>query len=58
MRIADYKKKFASRHRTIYRVRLFARTPLGISLYAAYRARPALKRLRDRVRRLRRRDTG
>jgi CelD/BcsL family acetyltransferase involved in cellulose biosynthesis len=54
MRVADYKKKFASRYRTIYRVRLFARTPAGRLLYAAYRARPWVKRLRDRVRSLRR----
>jgi hypothetical protein len=53
MRVADYKKKFASRYRTIYRVRLFARSPTGRALYALYRARPWVKSMRDRVRALR-----
>ena len=52
MRVAEYKKRFATHFRTLYRVRLFARTPIGRLLYALYRAKPVAKTLRDRLRRL------
>ena len=52
MRVAEYKKRFATDFRTLYRVRLFARTPLGRLLYALYRTKPAAKGLRDRLRSL------
>jgi CelD/BcsL family acetyltransferase involved in cellulose biosynthesis len=46
MRLATYKLRFATDVRTVSRVRLFARTPLGLLLYAVYRAKPFAKRLR------------
>lgn len=51
MRIAPYKQRFATHCRTLYRIRLFARTPVGLLLYALYRAKPFAKRLRSLVRR-------
>lgn len=51
MRIADYKSRFATDYRTLYRIRLFSRGPLGRILYAAYRAKPMARRLRNRLRR-------
>ncbi len=58
MRVADYKRRFATDYRTLYRVRLFARTPVGRLLYALYRAKPLAKALRDRIRRLAERGRG
>ena len=51
MRIALYKQRFATGSRTLFRIRLFARTPAGMLLYALYRAKPFAKRLRSLVRR-------
>jgi CelD/BcsL family acetyltransferase involved in cellulose biosynthesis len=51
MRLAAYKQRFATDYRTVSRIRLFARTPLGMCLYALYRAKPFAKRLRSLVRR-------
>lgn len=51
MRVADYKRRFATDYRTLYRIRLFAPTPLGRLLYAAFRAKPAARALRNRFRR-------
>ena len=50
LRIASYKQRFATDHRMIYRIRLFARTPRGMLLYALYRAKPFAKRLRSLLR--------
>ena len=52
MRIAAYKRRFATEYRTVWRIRLFPRTALGRLLYTLYRAKPFAKRLRDAVRRL------
>lgn len=52
MRVAEYKKRFATNYRPLYRIRLFARGPLGRMLYALYRARPYAKTLRGGLRRL------
>ena len=52
MRVAQYKRRFATDYRTLHRVRLFAETPMGGLLYALYRARPFAKALRDRLRSL------
>ncbi|HZG08830.1 MAG TPA: GNAT family N-acetyltransferase [Allosphingosinicella sp.] len=52
MRIADYKRKFATDYWTISRVRLFAPTAAGLALHAFHKARPAARALRDRARRL------
>jgi CelD/BcsL family acetyltransferase involved in cellulose biosynthesis len=46
MRLAPYKLRFATDVRTVSRVRVFARTPMGLLLYALYRAKPFAKRLR------------
>jgi CelD/BcsL family acetyltransferase involved in cellulose biosynthesis len=51
MRLAAYKQRFATDYRTVSRIRLFARTPLGMLLYALYRAKPLARRLRSLVRR-------
>jgi CelD/BcsL family acetyltransferase involved in cellulose biosynthesis len=51
MRLAAYKQRFATDYRTVSRVRLFARTPIGMMLYALYRAKPLAKRLRSLGRR-------
>jgi hypothetical protein len=46
MRLAAYKQRFATDYRTVSRIRLFPRRPLGLLLYALYRAKPFAKRLR------------
>jgi CelD/BcsL family acetyltransferase involved in cellulose biosynthesis len=51
MRLAAYKRRFATDYRTVSRIRLFARTPVGLLLYALYRAKPLARRLRSLVRR-------
>jgi CelD/BcsL family acetyltransferase involved in cellulose biosynthesis len=51
LRIAPYKARFATGARALYRIRLFARTPEGVLLYALYRAKPLAKRLRAFFRR-------
>ena len=51
MRVAEYKKRFATDYTTLWRVRLFARTPVGRLLYALHRGKPVAKRLRNRFRR-------
>jgi CelD/BcsL family acetyltransferase involved in cellulose biosynthesis len=51
MRLAPYKQRFATDYRTVSRIRLFARTPTGLLLYALYRAKPLARRLRSLVRR-------
>jgi CelD/BcsL family acetyltransferase involved in cellulose biosynthesis len=51
MRLAAYKQRFATDYRTVSRIRLFARTPVGLLLYALYRAKPFAKRLRSLGRR-------
>jgi CelD/BcsL family acetyltransferase involved in cellulose biosynthesis len=51
MRLAAYKQRFATDYRTVSRIRLFARTPAGLLLYALYRAKPLVRRLRSLVRR-------
>lgn len=53
LRIADYKKRFATDCWPVYRVRLFAPTLIGRSLQAAFRGRLQLKALRKRLRGLR-----
>ena len=50
MRVAPYKQRFATDHRTLYRMRLFSGSPTGRLLHALYRAKPFAKRLRGRVR--------
>jgi hypothetical protein len=50
MRIAEYKRRFATDYRTICRIRLFAPTARGRLLHSLYRSKPALKALRGRVR--------
>jgi CelD/BcsL family acetyltransferase involved in cellulose biosynthesis len=50
LRVADYKRRFATDYWPVHRVRVFARSPLGLLLYAAFRARPRVKALRDRLR--------
>jgi CelD/BcsL family acetyltransferase involved in cellulose biosynthesis len=50
MRIAEYKRRFATDYRTICRIRLFSRTGTGRLLYALYRSKPLMKALRGRVR--------
>jgi CelD/BcsL family acetyltransferase involved in cellulose biosynthesis len=55
MRVAEYKRRFATDYVTLWRVRLFARTPAGWLLYALYRAKPLAKELRNRCRGLLRR---
>jgi hypothetical protein len=55
MRLAAYKQRFATDYRTVSRIRLFARTPKGLLLYALYRAKPLARRLRSLVRRRKRR---
>ena len=52
MRVAQYKRRFATDYRTLYRIRLFPRTATGRLLYALYCATPYVKALRDAVRRL------
>jgi CelD/BcsL family acetyltransferase involved in cellulose biosynthesis len=52
MRVAPYKRKFATEYWTISRVRLFAPTPAGLALYGVQRARPAARALRGAARRL------
>lgn len=49
-RVAPYKQRFATDFRTLHRVCLFARTPLGLLLYTLYRAKPFAKRLRSLLR--------
>ena len=51
MRLAAYKQRFATDYRTVSRIRLFARSPKGLLLYAIYRAKPLARRLRLLVRR-------
>jgi CelD/BcsL family acetyltransferase involved in cellulose biosynthesis len=50
LRIADYKKRFATHCWPVYRVRLFAPTLMGKLLHAAFRGRLQLKALRERLR--------
>jgi CelD/BcsL family acetyltransferase involved in cellulose biosynthesis len=56
MGVADYKRRFATDYRTLYRVRLFAPTAVGRLLHALYRARPFAKAVRERARALGRRS--
>jgi hypothetical protein len=51
MRLAAYKQRFATEYRTVSRIRVFARTPLGVLFYALYRAKPFAKRFRSVFRR-------
>jgi CelD/BcsL family acetyltransferase involved in cellulose biosynthesis len=50
MRVAEYKRRFATAYTTLWRVRLFSRSPAGRLLYALYRAKPIAKRLGNRFR--------
>lgn len=52
MRVAAYKRRFATDYRMLCRVRLFSRSPRGRLLHAAYRAKPLARALRDRLRRI------
>ena len=54
MRVADYKRRFATGYRRLYRIRLFSPGPTGRLLHAAYRAKPLAKAVRDRLRALKR----
>lgn len=55
LQVPEHKRRFATGHPLLYRVRLFARTPLGLALYAFYRARRQAKAMRDALRQRRRR---
>ena len=50
MRVAGYKRRFATDYRTLYRIRLFPPSPLGRMLHAAFRGKPLARALRDRLR--------